>query len=359
MWDAVIAGSGPAGSVAAHVLACNGRQVLLVDVVAHHTIKVGEALPGAALRLLRALSLPVPDGQEPHTPIGGNLSSWGSEDLVATDFFHDPDGPGWRLDRLLFDAALREAATSSGAMFKRARVLEVRREREVWRINLDNGEVVAARWLIDATGRRSSLARRAGAKWLRDAPLTALFGIGQPQKEFRLNRTMVEAVPQGWWYAGLLPSGSPIVGLHLLPQDAGQFAASSAAWKKAMMETCHISAAFGGVTFNCPLRALDASGGRLSHFTGDGWLASGDAAMSFDPISAQGIVSALHSGMMAGIAIHGILEGDPTALNSYNSRLEDIRRIYLSRSRSIYQSETRWSNNHFWLQLRQPKHLSQ
>ncbi|MCU1305991.1 MAG: fad dependent oxidoreductase [Acidobacteriaceae bacterium] len=345
--------------MAAHVLARKGRQVLLVDVVPRHTIKVGEALPGAALRLLRALSLPVPDGQEPHTPIGGNLSSWGSEDLAATDFFHDPDGRGWRLDRFLFDAELREAATSSGAGFKQARVLEAERESEAWRIKLDNGEIVAARWLIDATGRSSSLARRAGAKWQRDAPLTALFGIGQPQKEFRLNRTMVEAVPQGWWYAGLLPSGSPIVGLHLLPQDAGQFAASSAAWKKAMMETCHISAAFGGVTFNFPLRALDASGGRLSHFTGDGWLACGDAAMSFDPISAQGIVSALHSGMMAGMAIHGILEGDPTALNSYNSRLEDIRRIYLSRCRSIYQSETRWSNNHFWLQLRQPEHLSE
>jgi len=355
MWDTVIAGAGPAGSVAAHVLARKGRQVLFVDAAPRHTIKVGEALPGAALRLLRSLGLPVPEGQGPHTPIGGNLSSWGSEDLVATDFFHDPDGRGWRLDRLLFDATLIEAATSSGATFKRARVLAAVRDSEVWRIKFDDSEIASASWLIDATGRSSCLARRFGTKWLRDTPLTALFGIGQPQKEFRLNRTLVEAVPQGWWYAGLLPSGSPIVGVHLLPQDAGRLAASPAAWKNAMMETCHISAAFPGVVFNVPLFALDASGGHLSQFSGDGWLACGDAAMSFDPISAQGIVSALHSGMMAGMAIHGILEGDPAVLNRYNSRLEEIRRIYWSRCRNIYQSETRWPNNRFWLQLRQSK----
>jgi flavin-dependent dehydrogenase len=353
MWDVLVTGAGPAGSVAAHVLARKGRQVLLVDAVPHTAIKVGETLPGAALRLLRALNLPVPDDRGPHTPIGGNLSSWGSEELIATDFFRDPDGPGWRLDRLQFDATLRESAICSGATFKKGRVLETEREGETWKTKFDDGEITTARWLIDATGRSASLARRLGAKRLRDTPLTALYGIGLPQPEWRLNRTIVEAVPAGWWYGGMLPSGSPIIGFHLLPQDAKQLSASPQEWREAMRNTRYISAAFHNATFKYPLHAIDASSSYLSHFSGEGWLACGDAAMSFDPISSQGIMSALHIGMTAATAVHTALAGDAIALNSYTDRLEEIRRTYSLRCRTIYQSETRWLNNSFWLQFQQ------
>ena len=86
MWDAVIAGAGPAGAVAAYELARRGRRVLLADAVDPAAPKVGEALPGAAVRLLRSIELPVPAAGGPHTPIGGNLSSWNSDQLVANDF---------------------------------------------------------------------------------------------------------------------------------------------------------------------------------------------------------------------------------------------------------------------------------
>ncbi|HEY2393098.1 MAG TPA: NAD(P)/FAD-dependent oxidoreductase [Candidatus Angelobacter sp.] len=353
MWDVLVAGAGPAGSVAAHILACKGRQVLLVDDVPRPAIKVGETLPGAALRLLRTLNLPVPDDRGPHIQIGGNLSSWGSEELIATDFFRDPDGPGWRLDRLQFDAALRESAICSGATFKKGRVLQTEREGETWKVKFDDGEITTARWLIDATGRSASLARKLGARRLRDTPLTALYGIGFPQPECRLNRTIVEAVPAGWWYGGMLPSGSLIIGFHLLPQDAKQLSASPQEWTKAMRNTRYISAAFHNVTFKSPLHAIDASSSYLNHFSGEGWLACGDAAMSFDPISSQGIMSALHTGMTAAAAVHAALAGDAIALNSYTNRLEEIRRTYSLRCRTIYQSETRWLNNSFWLQFQQ------
>jgi flavin-dependent dehydrogenase len=349
VWDAIIAGAGPAGSVAAHVLARKGRKVLLMDGVPHGRFKVGESLPGSALRILRELGLPVPDAHGPHTQIGGNLSSWNSEELTATDFFHDPDGPGWRLDRIRFDTALRDAASVSGAVFKEARVSEVARQDKFWQVRLDTGEMMNAHWLIDATGRSAALARKLGATWMRDTPLTALYAVGKPQKEFRLNRTVVEAVEQGWWYAGLLPSGAPIAGFHLLSEHAAFFAASPAAWKQALFETRHLANSFLNVMFDFPLRALDASGGRLSQFWGNGWLACGDAALSFDPVSSQGILTALHNGMMAGLTVHATLSGDNTALDSYSSRLEEIRRIYLLRCRGIYRSETRWPISYFWL----------
>ena len=347
MWDAVIAGAGPAGSAAAHVLARKGLRTLFVD-VKQGKRKVGESLPGAASRLLRSMGLPLPESDGEHRRIGGNLSSWNSKELLATDFFHDPDGPGWRLDRPRFDTALRESAITCGATLKMARVTEVTRQNNLWHLHLDDGEVTTARWLIDATGRSSALARRLGQPRERDTPLVALYALGKPNHDLRLNRTVIEAAPNGWWCASLLPSGQPLAGFHLRPGDAAYMTAHPAEWRKALAKTRHVAALFSPEMFDSPMRALDASGSRLARFAGDGWIACGDAALSFDPLSSQGIFSALHSGIEAALAVAAALNGDSAPLDSYSEGLEEIRRIYLLRCRTMYRSETRWPAELFW-----------
>jgi flavin-dependent dehydrogenase len=348
MWDAIIAGAGPAGAVAAHVLAQRGHRVLLADATDLSEHKIGEALPGAALRVLRALALPVPTCEGPHCQIGGNLSSWNSEELVPTDFFHDPDGPGWRLDRVRFDAGLRESAIRSGATFKTSGVVDVARRGELWQVKLRDGVVLATHWLIDATGRRSAIASRLGVKRCRDIPMIAVYALGEQQARPRPNRTVVEAVTRGWWYAAFLPSGAPIAGLHIRPQEATRLCAIPDGWHQALLETRHISAMFSNVVFHRPMRPLDASGARLNRFVGNQWIACGDAALSFDPLSSQGIFAALHGGMTAGLSVAGALNGDLTLIESYVARLEEVRRIYLVQLQSSYSVESRWPTKPFW-----------
>src|ERR1700722_4153212 len=125
-WDIVVAGAGPAGAVAAARLARAGRRVLLAD-RPDAGCKIGEALPGTALRLLRALDLPAPEPQGPHAPIAGTLSAWGSPDFIGADSLRDPYGAPWRLDRRRFDADLREAARDAGATARPARLREAGR----------------------------------------------------------------------------------------------------------------------------------------------------------------------------------------------------------------------------------------
>jgi flavin-dependent dehydrogenase len=163
VWDAIVAGAGPAGAVAACVLAREGRRVLLIDTVDSAMPKIGEALPGAAARLMCALELPAPKRGGPHAAIGGNLSSGGSDELIAREFILEPDGPGWRLDRARFDADLRAGAVGAGAQYHSARVASVERRDEDWLVRFNTASSEAARWIIDATGRRASIARRVGA----------------------------------------------------------------------------------------------------------------------------------------------------------------------------------------------------
>src|ERR1700734_3862392 len=104
--DVLIAGGGPAGSIAARVLATSGLRVVLADRTDSAKPKIGESLPGVALRLLRSLGPPTPNLERAHRRIRGNLSCWGSDQLEVTDFIRDPDGPAWRLDRKRFDSEL-------------------------------------------------------------------------------------------------------------------------------------------------------------------------------------------------------------------------------------------------------------
>ena len=347
MWDAVVAGAGPAGAAAAQTLARAGVRVLLADAVspAH---KVGEALPGAALRLLQALDFPRPGPEGPHTPIRGTLSAWGSSDLVATDALRDRDGPGWRLDRSGFDASLRAAARGSGAGWRAAGVAAMMRDGSEWTVRLTSAETFKARWLIDATGRRATVARRLGARRLRDARLVACYAVGQPGADVPLSRTLIEAVPQGWWYAARLPGGAPVAGLQVGPEDARRLATDAAAWRTALAGTRHVAERFLPSLFGSLLPPLDAGGSRLDRLAGEGWIACGDAALAFDPVSGQGILAALHGGIMAARGVLGALGGDPGAVPAYGNQMERVRRAYEVQWTEAYRDEQRWPGEAFW-----------
>jgi flavin-dependent dehydrogenase len=348
MWDVIVAGAGPAGSVAAYVLARNGCRVLLADIVDPKAPKIGEALPSAAVRLLRSIELPVPSTKGPHTPISGNLSSWNTDELVAADFISDPDGLGWRLDRARFDADLRTAAIQAGANYRSARVNDLERQDAGWNIRFSDHGNELARWIIDATGRRAAIGRRLGAKRLRDMRLIALYAIGTPAKGVQINRTVIEAVPRGWWYGALLPNGALLAGFHARHRDAVFLLTDPDGWRHALRDTRHVGPMFADTFFDSPCRALEAGGAQLNRYGGDGWIACGDAALSFDPISGQGIFSALYGGMTAGRVISHALNNSRTNLERYSRQLENVRRLYLARCRAVYRNERRWIDQPFW-----------
>ena len=81
---------------------------------------------------------------------------------------------------------------------------------------------------------------------------------------------------------------------------------------------------------------------------GVGWLAAGDAGMSFDPLSAQGLLHALFSGLAAAEAADARLSGDGEALPRYRRLMDGVQRAYRRHLASCYASERRWPGAHFW-----------
>lgn len=351
VWDAVVAGAGPAGAVAAITLARCGRRVLLVDDGRPAGRKVGESLPGAARPLLRDLKLLALVEAGPHLPCYGNVSAWGSSELVATDFIRDPNGPAWHLDRPRFDRDLRTAAMEAGAVMGADRVEAASPLKEEWRINL-TGDAVIARWLIDATGRRAFIARSRGAARSRDDALVALYAWAEPRETDTDTRTLVESTPDGWWYTALLPARTRIVVLHVDAENAASILHSRGAWEAHLVRTSYVSGVLAGSRFLSEACSTEACGARLDRFAGQGWLAAGDAALAFDPLSSQGIFDAIYTGMKAGQAVDASLSGDISAIEEYSARLESIRAAYVDRRRLVYETELRWCDRPFWRRRR-------
>jgi flavin-dependent dehydrogenase len=350
-WDVVVAGAGPAGATAAHILARDGHQVLFAD-GASDAVKAGEAIPGAAVRLLRALALERAVLETPHSTIGGNLSVWNSDTPTNTDFICSPDGPGFRLDRLRFDIELRKAAARSGAVFLPQNLTKLARDPTCWTLLFANGMTARARWLIDATGRRAWIARRAGARLLRDTALVALYATAAPNSGIEVDRTIIEAVRNGWWYAARLPTGESIAGLHMAPSDARRMIGDPAAFRDALNETSFIRHLFDRARSFGSLRVFAARGTYLDVCHGSSWVACGDAAISFDPLSGQGIFSALHGGMAAARTVQCAEKGDESALRTYAQQRRAIREIYRIRVTDAYRQENRWPEAAFWSRYR-------
>ena len=339
--DAAIVGAGPAGSVAAALLARAGRRVALIEAEPppgpDAAPKIGETLPAAADRLLRAHGLPAAGDDPAHRPIAGAVTLWdgpGVSPVQRTDGFADPEGPSLRLDRRRFDAALRAAALAAGARPVTARVRRVERTPDGWRLP----GLLKAAWLIDATGRAARVARSLGAEGEREPAQIALWAVGAapPADRTPVDRTLIEreADGAGWWYGARLPDGRPLAALHTDARDAAWSRADPARWRARLAATQLLAETLDASAFEtAPLHAADARGGRLLRPIGPGWLACGDAALHVDPIASQGIFNAL----AGGVSVARTLTADDVdgAMAAYGTRLADVWTRYRLRQEAL------------------------
>ena len=101
-------------------------------------------------------------------------------------------------------------------------------------------------------------------------------------------------------------------------------------------------------------RTVDASTGSLERWVGEEWLAVADAGFYFDPLSSQGITTALHTGIMAAKAIDAALNGSRERVRDYGAHVNAIRVAYRRHRRTYYRTEQRWPLSQFWRRTHEP-----
>jgi len=350
-FDVAIVGGGPGGSATALSLRARfpSLSVVLIEASRYDGVRVGETLPPPARTMLEQLGAWEAFLAQHHKEVHGTTAAWGSAATLDNDFFFMPSNKGWHLDRAAFDGMLASQAEKLGAnLLLDTRIRGAARVGDEWRLTLSTGRTVSARFIVDATGGAAILARRCGARFVESDSLVGIAGFferanGDP-------RTIVEAFEDGWWYTAGLPDGRGFVGCMTDADLARRLKLRDAKeWLRRLDITMHVGAIARQNSLCNSIMIRSASSRRLEPAAGDHWLAAGDSASRFDPLSSQGIAKALRCGVFASYAIGDLLtRGDESGLARYRRYVLEEFKSYAEVRTKYYRQEQRWPASEFW-----------
>ncbi|KAF8688487.1 Tryptophan halogenase, partial [Rhizoctonia solani] len=184
----------------------------LIDNTNSTRFKIGESLPGESRRFLQYPSPSIAQRLEQDTATGihahcmANASAWQSQDLQETPATTNPFGKGWHLNRAAFDEQLRTCVRSlcGDGIAVSSKVINA---------NFKS-------WLIDASGRKATVAQKPSAKTVRLDSLIAFYTVFSSTDVDPDYRTLVEATETGWWYSSQLSDQKRVVVFHTDDCDA-------------------------------------------------------------------------------------------------------------------------------------------
>jgi flavin-dependent dehydrogenase len=319
--------------------------------------RIGESLVPAARRVLRDMNLLEIINERGYAPYLGNRSAWGQDSFTVTDFLQDPDGPGWHLDRVDFETTLRRTAAERGAqVIAPVKMRDAKRHGQTWTVTLNEAGSINARILVDATGRKSAVARRLGNRSTSRHKTVSVWAhlkdnlVQPPDSGF----SSVISTEAGWWYTASL-GARRVLSLHTdsdLVRSEQRFGRGllEQAMKNPLLEpVLHGCVATAGEM--CSVAAANSL--ILPRASGYAWLAAGDAAGALDPLSSRGIFHSLYKAFAGAMEIdEALVSGDLNKFDTYAAHITEMGRTNHEQEHLFYQIETRWPDAPFWMRRR-------
>jgi flavin-dependent dehydrogenase len=349
-YQVLIIGGGPSGIATALTLHARGIRCCVVEALENPVKKAGEAIPPNAKPLLKQLGILSLLEHEQHTVYYGNRSCWGTNVLEEKEFIADRMGHGFLLNRLFFEQQLQEVYQQTHQAFYKGFKLKkvVADEGKVTALVESKSETITLTgdFIIDATGKKASVCRHFQVeKEFLDTQFAITFNCKTTEKLPR--QIMVEATENGWWYVAPFAENEVTMMFFTLKTLLPQKHQTEAFLQKEFHQTMHLSKIIKQIPIT-DFKIIPAGTSCLQVPYGTHWLAVGDAAYSYDPISSYGITSALASGFYAGHAVADYLAGNQDAFLGYRYVVENAFRAYLEKLENHYTLEKRWKNSHYW-----------
>lgn len=352
---ALVVGGGPAGLATATRLAGWCDTVTVAEARPRdRRAGAGEHLPPAALTALAAVGLAPLLRDTRHDPSPGVRSAWGEDAAVDREYFLTAPGRGLNLRREHFDESLARGAEQAGAELRfGARLTELSRDARGYTAALhgpDGATTFRAEVVVDASGRRAAAARALGAVRRRHDELIGLTGrVEGCAVGHHTGRVHLEAVADGWWYGIGFSDGTV---LATFMTDASLIrdypGTGPALWRDRLGDCSLLAPLIDGGEWDGRVRAFDAATQRLDFEAPPGFLAVGDAATAYDPLSSWGITKGIRDGRAGADALARAHGGDPDAITGHRAQRRIEFERYRSRQADFYRAEARWPASPFW-----------
>jgi flavin-dependent dehydrogenase len=333
MLDVIVAGAGPAGSIAALVLARAGARVLVVDRDAMPRDRLcGDLLNPGAVSLLQSLGL------DPTARPGARLipTMRVSGPFGGVDADYGP-AHGVSLPRRELDAWLLDEAINAGARFHAGEIVrrpliddsgQPRVRGLVLRSRANHTETrMPANVVIAADGRRSTLARQLGLQV--PASWSPRWAFGAHVSNVGAMTDAGEIHARHGWCLGLTPlhDGSVSLWVSLPSRPAGR--SPQDVIRRVLARDRELLSRLDHVRFDDGVGVAGPLAVATRAPGSPGLLLAGDAAGSVDPSTADGLSLAIQGGRLAALEAMKTLEDGEFSIAV--GRLGDARRRAIGR----------------------------
>jgi flavin-dependent dehydrogenase len=354
-FDVCIFGAGPAGIAASMVLSQAGADVALIckpQAFPRGTKPYWETLSPRVEPILQQLGLTDALKDSCEYRVTAHVSSWGSEQVAWESVMKRPEGGNWVVNRNHFDRALRNAVAVRGIKIFEADAVDIQRSQDRWHLSIRGTKHfdIISSFLIDASGYGARVARRLGAKRIVVDKLVAQWLLFSTECD--TDKTIrIDSLEHGWLFA--IRGGDQRLFCFFTDGDLLK-TGSHISIKNTMEERILVSPAIRGLSAGNSIGSIStygitfASTSTLDRAVGEYWLACGDAAQTYDPLSSQGSYQALISGCRAGGCLIDYHNGDSLALKNYDARRRNEFLQYLRKLSQQYRLEIRWLDAVFW-----------
>jgi len=334
LFDVLVIGGGPAGSTSAALLAQRGWRVLLLEKDRHPRFHIGESLLPFNVPLFEHMGLGAEIAQLGLVKNGVDFHSPYFEAPQRFEFANAWEGAppyAYQVRRSLFDQALFEHARNQGAQVREGHQvvgIEVAHEWVQAQIKTDtqNSYPVRARYLVDASGRDTFMARQLKAKQKNPRHASAaLYGHfeGAIRDEGAAEGNIaIYWFEHGWMWFIPLADGTTSVGAVCSPSYLKSRDTDPTSFFLTTLQRCpKLWQRLASAKLTAEVTATGNYSYASKRMTGHRYVLVGDAYAFIDPVFSSGVYLAMSGAHFAADVVDGALR-KPNTVNRLNRTFE-------------------------------------
>lgn len=370
MYDVVIIGAGVAGCSTAIALKNQNKHLKIAIIergsYENTTRRIGETLPPQASNQFQKLGIWEAFLACNFLSSYGTSSVWGSSELYTNEYIYSPFGYGWNLDRSVFDRFMMNETQQRGVdFFFKTSCTTALKSPSHWQLTCfenTNEKQIAARFVVDASGKKAAFTSLQGISKITNDTLVGIYRFYDTNTNNELlslkKGTLVETDANGWWYSATLPNNKLVIGYMTDADIATKLnLKSKASFENLLNTSAYTTKRIPKHSSYSENQLVAAQSQYVTNCVGEAWLAVGDAASSYDPISSMGIYKSLVMSQFATFAILDYLKNETLGLRKYEYIVQQDYTHYEAKKAKYYSQEQRYKESAFW-QRRQKQKLT-
>lgn len=368
IYDVVVIGGGPGGSMTGTLLTDFGKRVLILEAEEFPRYHIGESLLSGTADLLKRIGVLDRLESDGYIKKHGVEWVWGENREPWTVYFKDalamPYDYGYQVERGEFDKLLLDNAREHGA--------EVRERHRVtgFEVGADGVSTVSfqdptgvsttirARWIVDASGQgglvTKQLHRQNWDPYLKNLAVWSYWTGAERPPGLDAGNTFLPAFDEGWWWFIPLRGDRTSVGMVVDSKvlhdhrDAGM----QAYYDACLARTPELAKRLESAEQTDKVHIARDWSYSYDRFSGDGYIAVGDAACFIDPLFSTGVHLAMLSGFLAAVTVNTVLDRPEVDRAEALGFYESAYRKEFARLRAqvyfLYGGHGRSKDSYFW-----------